>query len=30
MIYKLMDKFSPSGYYKYRYEQKTYKEKMLS
>jgi palmitoyl-protein thioesterase len=27
MVYNLMDKFGPSGYYKYRYDQKTYKEK---
>ena len=27
MVYKLMDKFAPAGYYKYRYDQKTYKEK---
>ena len=27
MIYNLIDKIAPSGYYKYRYDQKTYKEK---
>jgi palmitoyl-protein thioesterase len=27
MVYKLIDKFAPAGYYKYRYDQQTYKEK---